>query len=44
MIAWVLTGFGPTFGGLEIDNRKLRHASMIALKTDIKGGGSQIGI
>lgn len=44
MIAWVVIGFGPMFGGLEIANRKLRHASRIALKTDIKGGESQIGI
>jgi len=38
MIAWVVMGFVPAFGGLEIANRKLRHASRIALKTDILGG------
>jgi hypothetical protein len=44
MIAWVAIGFGPVFGGLELASRKLRYASRMALKTDIKGGESQIGI
>jgi hypothetical protein len=38
IIVWVLIGFVPTFGGLELASRKLRHASKIGLKTDFVGG------
>jgi len=37
MIAWVLMGFVPTLGGLELASRKLRNAGRMVLRTDIGG-------
>lgn len=44
MITWVLIGFVPMFGGLELASRKLRNTSRMVLRTDNRGGKYQIGI
>jgi len=44
MIAWVLIGFVPMFGGLELASRKLRNTGRMMLRTNIRGGKYQIGI
>ncbi len=44
MIGWVVMGFVPLLGGLELVSRKLRHREKIFLKTQMRGGESLIGI
>jgi hypothetical protein len=34
-IAWIVSGFAPTLGGLELIRRKLRLGKKIELRTDI---------
>jgi len=38
MIAWVVMGFVPAFGGLEIASRKLVNVDRMELKINILGG------
>jgi hypothetical protein len=38
MIAWVVIGFGPMFGALEIASKKLVNVDRITLKIDVRGG------
>ncbi len=39
MIAWIMMGFVPMLGGLELTSRKLRNSGKMALRTEIRGGG-----
>jgi hypothetical protein len=38
MIAWVVIGFGPMFGALEIASKKLVNVDRMTLKIDVRGG------
>ena len=38
MIAWVVIGFVPMFGALEIASKKLVNVDRMALKIDVRGG------
>jgi len=44
IIAWVVIGFVPMFGGLELASRKLRNTGRMVLRADIRGGEYLIGI
>jgi len=44
MIAWVVSGFVPMLGGLELVSRKLRHREKIVLRTEMRGEEYLIGI
>ena len=44
MIGWVVVGFVPMLGGLELVSRKLRHKGKIVLRTEMRGGEYLIGI
>ena len=44
MIGWVVVGFVPMMGGLELASRKLRHREKIVLKTVMRGGEYSLGI
>ena len=44
MIGWVVVGFVPMLGGLELVSRKLRHREKIVLRTQMRGGEYLTGI
>ena len=44
MIGWVVVGFVPMLGGLELVSRKLRHREKIVLGTEMRGGEYPLGI
>jgi hypothetical protein len=44
MIGWIVLGFVPMLGGLELVSRKLRHKGKIVLRTEMRGGEYLIGI
>jgi hypothetical protein len=44
MIGWVVMGFAPMLGGLELASRKLRHREKIVLRTEMRGGEYPLGI
>ena len=44
MIGWVVLGFVPVLGGLELVSRKLRHRGKIVLRTGMRGEEYLIGI
>ena len=44
MIGWVVIGFVPMLGVLELVSRKLRHRKKIVLRTEMRGGEYLIGI
>ena len=44
MIGWIVLGFVPILGGLELVSRKLTHAGKIVLGTEMRGGEYLIGI
>ncbi|HET7242291.1 MAG TPA: hypothetical protein VFI64_03025 [Nitrososphaeraceae archaeon] len=44
MIGWVVAGFVPMLGGLELANRKLRHREKIVLRTEMRRGEYLSGI
>jgi hypothetical protein len=37
MTAWVVIGFGPMFGALEIASKKVVNLDIMALKIDVRG-------
>jgi hypothetical protein len=41
MIAWIMMGFVPMFGALELTSRKLRNTGRIALR---KGEEDLVGV
>ena len=44
MIGWIVLGFVPMLGGLNLASRKLTHRGKIVLRTEMKGGEYLIGI
>jgi hypothetical protein len=44
MIGWIVLGFVPMLGGLELVGRKLTHKGKIVLRTERRGGEYLIGI
>ena len=44
MIGWVVMGFVPMLGGLELVNRKLGKREKIVTRTEMNGGKYPIGI
>jgi hypothetical protein len=44
MVGWVVMGFVPMLGGLELVSRKLRRREKIALRTEMRGGEYPLGI
>jgi hypothetical protein len=44
MIGWLVLGFVPMLGGLELASRKRRHREKIVLRTEMRGGESLVGI
>ena len=44
MIGWVVMGFVPMLGGLELVSRKRRHREKIVLRTQMRGGEYLTGI
>jgi hypothetical protein len=38
MVAWVVIGFGPMFGALDIASKKQVNVDRMALKIDVRGG------
>ena len=44
MIGWVVLGFVPMLGGLDLVSRKLTLRGKIVLRTEMRGGEYLIGI
>ncbi len=44
MIGWVVMGFVPMLGELELVSRKLGHREKIVLRTQMRGGEYLTGI
>jgi hypothetical protein len=44
MIGWIVLGFVPMLGGLELVSRKLTDKGKIVLRTEMRGGEYLIGI
>jgi hypothetical protein len=44
IIGWIVLGFVPMFGGLELVSRKLKDTGKIVLRIDFRGGEQLIGV
>ena len=44
MIGWVVMGFVPMLGRLELVSRKMGHKEKIVLRTEMRRGGYPFGI
>jgi hypothetical protein len=43
-IGWIVLGFVPMLGGLELVSRNLRYREKIVLRTEMRGGEYLTGI